>query len=643
MFKLLIALPRYFKQVSLATFDCALSLAAFYLGYLVRLDGDFPALDALLPPLTFTAFLTVLSLWVTGVYRLSVRYFDTRSIFRLMFAFIPYGASYFAFLIIWQPSNVPRSIGLIQPILLISMAMIYRVMLSYILRSPRRLIDISSTLQKRVILLGAGPRARALVDDVLLGNLYVIVAMTSDNESLKGSYYRKIPVIGVSSFPSKMEGACFDEVWFIRDEFSQPKGMEILNSLGSRGIHARTLPSFSDLLESKVNVSAIRELDVDELLGREPVSIDENVLQREIIGRVVLITGAGGSIGSELARQLYKFCPSKLILLEISEYSLYKIYTELTRLQRKDDASKRELGGARSDIEVIPVLASTTSSFEIDRIFSLYRPRFVYHAAAYKHVDLVQQNARLGLYNNIWSTYVCASTSIKYGVHKFILVSSDKAVRPANYMGLSKRISEIVILALSRRVAATNCSLSFVRFGNVLGSSGSVVPLFREQIHSGGPVTVTDPEVSRYFMTIREAVGLVLVSSTFRGSGNAFVLDMGEPVRIVELAKRMIELSGKQPTFDDVDTGLTGEHVRIIFTGLGSGEKIKEELLINGELSATSHPKIRLASEDFDVSDSIIERIETIFSKDYSQEDDNVLTAVESLLPPGEDATGLSD
>jgi FlaA1/EpsC-like NDP-sugar epimerase len=356
---------------------------------------------------------------------------------------------------------------------------------------------------------------------------------------------------------------------------------EILARMRAVHVSVRTLPSVTELAQGKVSISDLRDLDIDDLLGREPVVPDRDLLSQNISGQVVLVTGAGGSIGSELCRQILKADPAVLLLIEQSEFALYNIHQEL-----QDKL-------AESPIKLVPLLASVRDAERMREIMLTWRPDTVYHAAAYKHVPLVEHNPAEGIKNNVLGTLTAARAAAEHGVANFVLISTDKAVRPTNIMGASKRLAEMVLQAMAVTLPGTKFSM--VRFGNVLGSSGSVVPKFRQQIRDGGPITLTHPEITRYFMTIPEAAQLVIQASAMARGGDVFVLDMGQSVRIIDLARRMIELSGLTVRDEASPEG----DIEIEITGLRPGEKLFEELLIGDNPEPTQHPRIMKAHEDF--------------------------------------------
>jgi FlaA1/EpsC-like NDP-sugar epimerase len=366
---------------------------------------------------------------------------------------------------------------------------------------------------------------------------------------------------------------------------------EILNTLAPYKVAVRTLPSLNDLAQGKVNVSDLRELDIDDLLGREPVQPNALLLNLNIQGKTVVVTGAGGSIGSELCRQILAVAPAKLLLIEQSEFALYAIHQEL-------EGKLAALDGATPPV-LVPLLASVQDDDRMREILSTWHPDTVYHAAAYKHVPLVEHNPAAGIKNNVLGTLRTAQAAADNGVSDFVLISTDKAVRPTNVMGASKRLAEMALQALAANQAGTvgtsGTKFSMVRFGNVLGSSGSVVPKFRQQIRDGGPITLTHPDVTRYFMTIPEAAQLVIQAGAMAKGGDVFVLDMDQPVKIMDLARRMVELSGLTVKDEAHPEG----DIAIEVTGLRPGEKLYEELLIGDNPKPTMHPRIMKANEEF--------------------------------------------
>jgi FlaA1/EpsC-like NDP-sugar epimerase len=416
-----------------------------------------------------------------------------------------------------------------------------------------------------------------------------VVGFLDDDDRLHGNVLNGLPIFNPADLDEVLVEMPVTDVLLALPSVSRQRRHEILQSLSPYKLSVRTLPGLGDIASGRITLNDVRELDIDDLLGREPVKPNGLLLNRNTHGKTVLVTGAGGSIGSELSRQILLTQPLQLLLVDMSEFALYQIHQELQTL-----LSDRAAEGLAT--QLIPLLASVCDAVRMNDIMATWKPQTVYHAAAYKHVPLVEHNPSEGVRNNVLGTRVCAEAAASHGVHNFVLISTDKAVRPTNVMGASKRLSEMVLQALAQRhsIQATT-TFSMVRFGNVLGSSGSVVPLFRDQIKSGGPITLTHADITRYFMTIPEAAQLVIQAGAMGTGGDVFVLDMGQPVRIYDLAKRMVELSGlvlKDAHHADGD-------IEIAITGLRPGEKLFEELLIGDNPQPTQHPRIMKANEEF--------------------------------------------
>ena len=446
----------------------------------------------------------------------------------------------------------------------------------------------------RTLIYGAGTAGRQLAAALEHSQEMSVVGFLDDDSRLQGQSINNLTVYNPEDLPSLIQSHKVHRVLLAIPSTSRKRRNEILNIILNHKILVQTLPSMSDLVQGKISISDLRWLDIDDLLGRDPVRPNVQLLSGKISNCSVLVTGAGGSIGSELTRQIFALNPKTLLLVEQSEYALYQLYEELlTKL--------KSIGSG--GVEVIPLIASVCDDARMNAILGAWKPDTIFHAAAYKHVPLVEQNPVVGIKNNVFGTLVTARSAIKHGVKNFILISTDKAVRPTNIMGATKRIAENILQALS--VTNQGTIFSMVRFGNVLNSSGSVVPKFRQQIADGGPITITNLEFTRYFMTIAEAAQLVIQAGTMGLGGDVFVLDMGEPVRIMDLARKMVELSGlsvKDKFNDDGD-------IEICVTGLRPGEKLYEELLIGGNPIFTSHPRIMKAHEDFIAWDELEARL----------------------------------
>ncbi len=422
---------------------------------------------------------------------------------------------------------------------------------------------------------------RQLVNAIANSHEMQVVGFLDDDDRLHGHVLNGQPIYNPADLVHIVATLTISDVLLAMPGINRKRRNEILSQIRTARVSVRTLPSVIDLTQGKVNVSDLRELDIDDLLGREPVMPNHILLAMNIRDKVVMVTGAGGSIGSELCRQILAVGPAKLLLIEQSEFALYAIHQEL----------EGRLSGDKAVL--VPLLASVQDDDRMCEIMSTWHPDTVYHAAAYKHVPLVEHNPAEGVKNNVFGTLSAAKAAAENGVSDFVLISTDKAVRPTNIMGASKRLAEILLQALAATSPRTKFSM--VRFGNVLGSSGSVVPKFRQQIRDGGPITLTHPEITRYFMTIPEASQLVIQAGAMAKGGDVFVLDMGQSVKILDLARRMIELSGL--TIKDQDN--RDGDIEIEITGLRPGEKLYEELLIGDDPKPTSHPRIMKAHEEF--------------------------------------------
>ena len=412
------------------------------------------------------------------------------------------------------------------------------------------------------------------------------VAFIDDDPLLHKQQLNGIRVHPFTHLSSLIEKLDVQEVLLALPSASRTRKREILALLEPYPVHVRTLPGLAALAQGEVKIEDIAEVEIDDLLGRDSVSPDHALLDANILGKVVMVTGAGGSIGSELCRQIVRFFPATIILYEQHEYALYAMERELLEWAREN---KSPLGAET----ILPILASVTDQARLELVCKGFGVQTIYHAAAYKHVPMVERNPIVAIENNIFGTYRTAQAAINCGVETFVLISTDKAVRPTNTMGATKRFAELILQGLAGS-GQTTTRFTMVRFGNVLGSSGSVVPLFREQIRNGGPVTVTDSKMIRYFMTIPEASQLVIQAGAMGEGGDVFVLDMGEPVRILDMARRMIHLSGYDVQDDDNPNG----DIEIKFTGLRPGEKLYEELLIGDHAMPTEHARIMRAEEE---------------------------------------------
>ena len=511
------------------------------------------------------------------------------SLFSLMFTFI-------------GVQGVPRTIGLIQPIVVFVLAGVSRAAARVWLGNFYQL-EIKKSSLPQVLIYEAGSAGRQLAAGMANSHEMRVVGFLDDDDRLHGHVLNGLNIYNPTDLEEVVNQKGITDVLLAMPSASRERRNQILTLLSRIKLAVRTLPGLSDIASGKIALSNVRELDIDDLLGREAVKPNGLLLNRNTHNKTVMVTGAGGSIGSELCRQAIKTQPRRLLLFEMSEFALYRIHQEIqSALVLYEDKPDEAL-------EIVPLLGSVCDEVRMHEIMETWKPHTVYHAAAYKHVPLVEHNPAEGVRNNVWGTKVCAEAAVRNGVQSFVLISTDKAVRPTNIMGATKRLAEMVLQALNEtklsadsRTFSTNNSptsiktcFSTVRFGNVLGSSGSVVPLFREQIKNGGPITLTHLDITRYFMTISEAAQLVIQAGAMGSGGDVFVLDMGEPVRIYDLASRIVELSGL--TLRD-ELNPQGD-IEIKVTGLRPGEKLYEELLIGDNPESTQHPRILKAHEKF--------------------------------------------
>ena len=538
-----------------------------------------------------------------GLYRAIFRYVGSAALASMARVFIIYTSLFFCTFTLLGVDDVPRSIGVIQPILLFIGIGTSRYFVRYWLGSINNVQKSFHRAQPVALIYGAGSAGRQLASGITSNKEMLVKGFIDDDPHLQGSTVNAISVYPSTDVQDLIHRLDLTDVLLAIPSASQNRRSEIIASLNGCGVRVRTLPGLIDLASGRVRITDLHDLDMNDLLGRAVVPPEVGLLEKNIRNQVVLVTGAGGSIGSELCRQIIKFSPKSLILLDSSEHSLYLIYEELkkavTALKHDDLANggdgKDSLPHPTLPIKLVACLASVRDSDLLRKIFRAHQPNTVFHAAAYKHVPLVEQNPAEGIRNNVFGTFTCAQASLECGVSNFILVSTDKAVRPTNIMGASKRIAELVLQAMADIKDDHSTNFSMVRFGNVLGSSGSVAPLFSAQIAAGGPITLTHSEVTRYFMTIPEAAQLVIQASAMAVGGDVFVLDMGEPVRIHDLAVKMVYLSGLLVRDEAHPHG----DIEIEVTGLRPGEKLYEELLIGDNPQPTAHPKIMKAHEEF--------------------------------------------
>jgi len=518
-----------------------------------------------------------------GLYRAIVRYLGMQALWTVVKATLFYALLFAVIVLLAGVEHVPRTVYGINALILMLFVGGSRLIARWWFANSIGSRMFNQTTRRHippVIIYGAGASGAQMVAALKMSRQLKPIAFIDDSPSLHKQEINGLRVYSFDQLSHLIEKYDVNELLLAMPSISRGQRRNIIQLLEPYPVHVQTLPSLMDLAEGKVTVSDIQEVDIADLLGREPVEPEQDLLQANIAEKSVMVTGAGGSIGSELCRQIIKLGPKSLVLYELNEFVLYTI--------------EKELQSLGLNVPVIAVLGSVLNQSRLESICKQFNINTIYHAAAYKHVPMVEKNTSEGVRNNVFGTLSCLKAAINTNVETFVLISTDKAVRPTNTMGASKRFAELVLQGLSEdKNQNTTTRFTMVRFGNVLGSSGSVVPLFRQQIANGGPVTVTDERIIRYFMTIPEAAELVIQAGAMGQGGDVFVLDMGEPVRIVDLAKRMIHLSG----FIEKDDEQPDGDIEIIFTGLRPGEKLYEELLIGDNVLETKHKKIMRAQE----------------------------------------------
>lgn len=644
----LVSLPRRYKRLIQVATDIVLVWAALWLAFVVRL-GDSKSIE----PLDGHAWLFGIAPVIAipffirfGMYRAVMRYFGNDALMAIAKA-VTLSALLLSLAVYWRtdaPKLIPRSMVFNYWWLsLVLIGGLRLVMRQYFMGDWFSPVSLTKFKGKdaglpKVAVYGAGAAGNQLVAALRMGRAMRPVAFIDDDPNLQNRVIAGLRVYSAKHITQMVEETGAGEILLAIPSASRGRRREILEMLERFPLHVRSVPGFMDLASGKVQVEDIQEVDIADLLGRDAVPPQQALFERCIRGQIVMVTGAGGSIGSELCRQILANRPQTLLLFEHSEFNLYSIHMELERRIEREALATR----------LVPILGSIRNGDRLLDVLQTWKVQTIYHAAAYKHVPMVEHNVAEGVLNNILGTMHAAQAAVQAGVANFVLISTDKAVRPTNVMGSTKRVAEMILQALSREPApvlfgstdgvhhVNKTRFTMVRFGNVLGSSGSVIPRFYQQIRSGGPVTVTHPKITRYFMTIPEAAQLVIQAGSMGQGGDVFVLDMGQPVKIAELAEKLIHLSGLSVRSEKCPHG----DIAIEYTGLRPGEKLYEELLIGDNVSATEHPMIMRANEehlDWDVlKDRLAKLLKAVDNDDYPQVRQLLCEVVSGYVPEGE-------
>lgn len=606
----LVNLSRTRKQAIVFGIDCLLLVLSTLVAYSLRVGYWSLWSEPIRLLMIGAALLFVPIFYFSGVYRAIFRYAGVGMMQTLVRAFAAYTALVFLIYMVIGMPPVPRTMGLLQPTVFFIFVAAARISARYLIIDVLGRGSFSGQV-RRVVVYGAGEAGQQLASSIRFDPHMRMTCFVDDDTRLAGQRLDGFMVYGRDRLEEAVNTHRATDILLAMPGTTRRRRREILESLQGFELDVKTLPQMRELVSGRVSLNDIRPVEIEDLLGREAVTPNELLLGRTVVGKCVLVTGAGGSIGSELCRQIVEIGARRIILFEHSEYALYSIEQELNSLDKPG-------------LEIVPVLASVLDEARLEDVFSSYQVDTVFHAAAYKHVPLVELNSIEGARNNVLGTRRAVEFATRFNVADFILISTDKAVRPTNVMGATKRAAELIVQAYAAEKSGTRFSM--VRFGNVLGSSGSVVPLFRQQIEAGGPITLTDRRITRYFMTIPEAASLVIQAAGMAKGGEVFVLDMGKPMRIIDLARTMVQLVGLTVR----DEARPDGDISIKEVGLRPGEKLYEELLIGEDPQATKHPQIMMAHESFrDLPElkAMLDRFEKV------DDATSVISLLQSLVP----------
>ncbi len=612
------ASSRLFKLVTIVVFDlCSAELSLWMALSILSGEMHWPVAQEWIAYLLASA-LVLPVFHFFGIYNSVQRFNGFDSFVTILKSVAVYGILFYLLILLLNVPTLPFSAGILQPILFLLMTGGSRSLPRFLSSSIEIHHQKSCDTSDHILVYGAGSAGVEIVRAIGRSNKYVVVGFIDDNEELHGRTIHGKTVFSSREAVELIGQGEITTILLAIPSATRSRRNEIVEQYQKYSVQIKMLPVVEELVEGKVNIFDIKAVDIEDLLGRDPVPLDYALIDQVIAGQIVMVTGAGGSIGSELCRQLLQARPSTLLLLDNTELNLYSIHRDLTQRQSRISSSTR----------IVPLLCDVTNRERISEILRTFRPQVIYHAAAYKHVPMVEHNPAEGIRNNVFGTRSIAEVARQHGVGSVVLVSTDKAVRPTNIMGASKRLCEMILQALAAEPGHATC-FSMVRFGNVLGSSGSVVPLFRNQIKSGGPLTITHKEITRYFMTIPEAAQLVIQAGAMASSGDLFLLEMGEPVKIVDLACKMIELSGLTLRTSENPDG----DIEISYTGLRPGEKLYEELLIGNHSAPSANPRIFKTREHFIPWSALEAELDQLAVAINSNDAQNIKSLLKQLIP----------
>jgi FlaA1/EpsC-like NDP-sugar epimerase len=620
----ILSLNRYSKRIIAIITDVGLCILCTWFAFVLRLEELILFKDLNLYPAITSITILVPLFWFFGLYRTIFRYTSLSIIFTILISGSIYTLLYFLVIGIYGIQGVPRSVGIIQPIILFILILISRLGVKYLLT-----FDYSHKKKpnkKNVLIYGAGDAGRQLVIALENSPEFKVIGFLDDNPQIHKQVLLGKKIYSPSNLERLSKKKDINFIFLALPSITRNRRNTIIEKLNEYKIIVKTLPTISEIVDGRITISDIKDLNIEDLLSREQVKPDIQLLNQNIKSKNVLVTGAGGSIGSELCRQISKLKPNKLLLVELNEFSLYRILEEIKKYNQS--------------LKIVPLLANVQDQSKLELIFETFNVDTVYHAAAYKHVPLVEENICEGVKNNVFGTLAITKASITKNISNLVFISSDKAVRPTNIMGASKRLAEICMQSYYLKNKSSKINFSIVRFGNVLQSSGSVIPKFKEQIRLGGPVTLTHQDVTRYFMTTTEAAQLVIQAGAMGEHSEVFLLDMGESVKIRDLIHKMINLSGFKIKDDNNPDG----DIEIKIVGLRPGEKLYEELLIGDKPQKTNHLKIQKINEpvvNFDLLKEQLDELKILLDKNKADSVKKLLNTIIKLYKSNSEIVDL--